>query len=186
MWLPVDAKFPLEDYQSLIDAQEAADSSAVDSASKSLEVRIRQEAKKIKDKYLDPPNTTDFGIMFLPTEGLFAEVIRRPGLCDFLQNDMRVVVTGPTTLTALLNSLQVGFRTLAIEKRAAEVWSTLNEVKTEFGKFGESIEKTKKKLEEARSSIDYVDRRTRVLSKKLTGVQELPSETMDEKKEEIT
>ncbi|MGK7344232.1 MAG: DNA recombination protein RmuC [Candidatus Nitrospinota bacterium M3_3B_026] len=174
VWMPLDAKFPLEDYQRLVDAQEAADQGALEKAGKALETRIRDEAKKIRDKYLDPPNTTDFGVMFLPTEGLYAEVIRRPGLWDYLIHEARVAVTGPTTLAALLNSLQVGFRTLAIEKRAGEVWRLLSEVKTEFGKFGSAIESTKKKLEQARSSIDTVDVRTRAITKKLTDVQELP------------
>lgn len=174
-WIPIDAKFPLEHYQRLVDAQEAAEQAAVEEAGRTLEARIKQEAKKIRDKYLDPPNTTDFGVMFLPTEGLYAEVVRRQGLCDFLLNEMRVIVTGPTTLTALLNSLQVGFRTLAIEKRAGEVWRLLSEVKTEFQKFGTSIEATKKRLEQARASIDSVEVRTRAITRKLTDVQELPS-----------
>lgn len=174
VWMPIDAKFPLEDYQRLVDAQEAADHGAVEKAGKALEARIRDEAKKIRDKYLDPPNTTDFGVMFLPTEGLYAEVVRREGLWDYLIHEARIAVTGPTTLAALLNSLQVGFRTLAIEKRAGEVWRLLSEVKTEFGKFGDAIDVTRKRLEQARSSIDAVDVRTRAITRKLTDVQELP------------
>jgi DNA recombination protein RmuC len=136
VWLPIDAKFPREDYEQLLDAQQQGDSDKAAIASRQLENRIKAEGRAIHDKYLDPPNTTDFGIMFLPVEGLFAEVIRRPGLVDHLQRESRVVVTGPTTLTALLNSLQMGFRTLAIERRSSEVWALLSAVKSEFGKFG--------------------------------------------------
>jgi DNA recombination protein RmuC len=148
VWLPIDSKFPQEDYQRLIDAQEAADKELAEKSIKNLETRIKAEARFIKEKYIDPPNTTDFGIMFLPVEGLYAEVLRRPGLCDFLQRKFRIVITGPTTLAALLNSLQMGFRTLAIEKRSSEVWELLGLVKTEFGKFGDMLAKTKKKLQE--------------------------------------
>lgn len=179
VWLPIDAKFPLEDFQRLMDAQEAADQAAADSAGKSMEARIKLEAKKIQEKYINPPNTTDFALMFLPTEGLYAEVIRRPGLIDFLQREARIVVAGPMTLAALLNSLQMGFRTLAIQERASEVWRTLGIVKTEFGRFGDAIAKTKKKLEEATSNIEGVERRTRVMQKKLTDVQELPAPEED-------
>jgi DNA recombination protein RmuC len=150
VWMPIDSKFPQEDYQRLMDAQEAADKEQAERSIKNLETRIKAEAKHIKEKYLDPPNTTDFGIMFLPVEGLYAEVLRRPGLCDTLQREYRIVVTGPTTLAALLNSLQMGFRTLAIEKRSSEVWELLGAVKTEFGKFGAVLAKTKKKLQEIR------------------------------------
>ena len=140
---------------------------------KSLEQRIKAEAKNIRDKYIDPPHTTDFGIMFLPVEGLYAEVLRRPGLCDVLQREFRIVVTGPTTLAALLNSLQMGFRTLAIEKRSSEVWELLGVVKTEFGKFGDVLAKTKKKLQEASNTIDSAEVRTRAIERKLRNVQEI-------------
>lgn len=175
VWLPIDSKFPQEDYQRLIDAQEAADKVQAEISVKNLETRVKAEAKAIRQKYIDPPNTTDFGIMFLPVEGLYAEVLRRPGLCDSLQRDYRIVVTGPTTLAALLNSLQMGFRTLAIEKRSSEVWELLGAVKTQFSKFGEVLAKTKKKLQEASNTIDQAEVRTRVISRKLSKVQELPS-----------
>ena len=174
VWLPIDSKFPQEDYQRLLDAQEAADKVLAEKSVKSLETRVKAEAKAIREKYIDPPNTTDFGIMFLPVEGLYAEVLRRPGLCDSLQRDYRIVVTGPTTLAALLNSLHMGFRTLAIEKRSSEVWELLGAVKTQFGKFGEVLAKTKKKLQEASNTIDRAEVRTRVISRKLSKVQELP------------
>jgi DNA recombination protein RmuC len=174
VWLPIDSKFPQEDYQRLLDAQEAADKVQAEKSVKNLETRIKAEAKAIREKYIDPPHTTDFGIMFLPVEGLYAEVLRRPGLCDDLQRDYRIVVTGPTTLAALLNSLQMGFRTLAIEKRSSEVWELLGAVKTQFGKFGEVLAKTKKKLQEASNTIDQAEVRTRAISRKLSKVQELP------------
>ena len=175
VWLPIDSKFPQEDYQRLVDAQEAADKELADISVKSLENRIKLEAKNIKDKYIDPPHTTDFGIMFLPVEGLYAEVLRRPGLCDNLQREHRIVVTGPTTLAALLNSLQMGFRTLAIEKRSSEVWELLEVVKTEFGKFGDVLAKTKKKLKEASNTIDQAEVRTRAIERTLKKVQEVPA-----------
>ncbi len=174
VWLPIDAKFPQEDYQRLLDAQDDADKELAEKSIKNLETRIKAEAKHIKEKYLDPPNTTDFGIMFLPVEGLYAEVLRRPGLCDTLQREFRIVVTGPTTLAALLNSLQMGFRTLAIEKRSSEVWELLGAVKTEFGKFGDVLAKTKKKLQEASNTIDKAEVRTRAIERKLRKVQEVP------------
>lgn len=174
VWLPIDSKFPQEDYQRLLDAQEAADKVQAEKSVKNLETRVKAEAKAIREKYIDPPNTTDFGIMFLPVEGLYAEVLRRPGLCDSLQRDYRIVVTGPTTLAALLNSLQMGFRTLAIEKRSSEVWELLGAVKTQFSKFGEVLAKTKKKLQEASNTIDQAEVRTRAISRKLSKVQELP------------
>ena len=174
VWMPIDSKFPQEDYQRLLDAQERADKELVERSSKNLEMCIKAEAKEIKEKYLDPPNTTDFGIMFLPVEGLYAEVLRRPGLSDFLQREYRITVTGPTTLAALLNSLQMGFRTLAVEKRSSEVWELLARVKTEFGKFGDMLAKTKKKLQEAANNIDRAEIRTRVIEGKLKKVQELP------------
>ena len=174
IWMPIDSKFPQEDYQRLMDAQEAADKESAEKSIKNLEVRIKAEARHIKEKYLDPPNTTDFGIMFLPVEGLYAEVLRRPGLCDTLQREYRIVVTGPTTLAALLNRLQMGFRTLAVEKRSSEVWQLLGMVKTEFGKFGDVLAKTKKKLQEAGHTIDKAEIRTRVIARKLRNVQEVP------------
>jgi len=174
VWMPIDSKFPQEDYQRLIDAQENADKELAEKAVKSLEMRIKAEAKQIREKYIDPPNTTDFGIMFLPVEGLYAEVLRRPGLCDMLQRQYRIVVTGPTTLAALLNSLHMGFRTLAIEKRSSEVWELLGMVKTEFGKFGDVLVKTKKKLKEASNTIDQAEVRTRAIERKLKKVQEIP------------
>jgi len=174
IWMPIDSKFPQEDYQRLMDAQEAADKVLAEKSIKNLEMRIKAEARRIKEKYLDPPNTTDFGIMFLPVEGLYAEVLRRPGLCDILQREHRIVVTGPTTLAALLNSLQMGFRTLAIEKRSSEVWQLLGVVKAEFGKFGDVLAKTKKKLQEAGHTIDKAEIRTRAIARKLRKVQEVP------------
>lgn len=174
LWLPIDAKFPMEDYQRLQLAQDAVDLVAIEEASKALENRIKGEAKTIFDKYLDPPNTTDFALMFLPVEGLFAEVLRRPGLIEKIQSEYKVVLTGPTTLTAILNSLQMGFRTLAIEKRSSEVWSLLGAVKTEFGKFGDILEKTQKKLAEASNTIDDASKRSRAIERRLRDVQELP------------
>ena len=173
VWLPIDAKFPVEDYQRLVEAQERADLAAVEQAAKALEIRLRDEARKIRDKYVEPPHTTDFAILYLPTEGLYAEALRRPGLADVLQRDYRVSIAGPTTLTALLNSLQMGFRTLAIEKRSSEVWAVLGAVKTEFGKFGEALETTRKKLEQATKSIESAGVRTRQIERKLKGVEAL-------------
>lgn len=177
VWLPIDAKFPQEDYQRLMDAQEQANPALAEEAGKSLEQKIKVFAKDIRDKYIDPPSTTDFGVMFLPTEGLYAEVLRRPGLCDCLQREYRIVTAGPTTLIALLNSLQMGFRTLAIEKRSSEVWTLLGAVKTEFGKFGEILEKTQKKLQEASDTIENAAKKSRTIGRKLKNVQEL---TIDE------
>jgi DNA recombination protein RmuC len=173
VWLPIDSKFPQEDYQRLLDAQENADKELAEKCIKNLETRIKAEAKFIKEKYIDPPHTTDFGIMFLPVEGLYAEVLRRPGLCDDLQREYRIVVTGPTTLAALLNSLQMGFRTLAIEKRSSEVWELLGVVKTEFGKFGDMLAKTKKKLQEASHTIDQAAVRSRAIERQLQKVQQV-------------
>ncbi|MEY5097802.1 MAG: hypothetical protein RJA36_521, partial [Pseudomonadota bacterium] len=149
LWLPIDAKFPREDYERLLDAQERADAAAAEASAKAIETRLRLEAKTIRDKYIGPPHTTDFAILFVPTEGLYAEALRRPGLMESLQREHRVMLAGPTTLLATLNSLQMGFRTLALEKRSAEVWEVLGAVKTEFGKFGDVLAKAKKKLEEA-------------------------------------
>lgn len=175
VYLPLDAKFPQEDYLRLIEAQERADVMAAEEAGKLLERAIRLAAADIRDKYLDPPVTTDFGVMFLPTEGLYAEVLRRPALSETLQRDLKVLVAGPTTLAALLNSLQMGFRTLAIEKRSAEVWNLLGAVRTEFGKFGEMLDKTSKKLQEAGNHIEAAATRTRQMERKLKNVQALPS-----------
>lgn len=175
VWLPIDAKFPVEDYQRLVDAQEAGDIAAVDAVARQLEVRIRGCAKDICTKYLNPPQTTDFAIMFLPTEGLYAEVVRRAGLLDTIQRECRVVVAGPITLWAILNSLQMGFRTLAIQQRSSEVWNVLGAVKTEFGKFGAVLEKVQKKLHEASTQMDAAGVRTRALERKLRDVQELPA-----------
>ena len=174
VWLPIDAKFPMEDYQRLVEAQDRADPLAVELAAKALEMRLRDEAKKIRDKYIEPPFTTDFAILYLPTEGLYAEALRRAGLADGLQRDFRISIAGPTTLAALLNSLQMGFRTLAIEQRSSEVWSVLGAVKTEFGKFGEALESTRKKLEQATKSIESAGVRTRQIERKLKGVEALP------------
>ena len=174
VWLPIDAKFPKEDYEKLVDAQDVGDTEAIETAKKNILIRIKQEAKDISTKYLDPPHTTDFGILFLPVEGLYAEVLRMPGIVDTLQREYRIVISGPTTLSAFLNSLQMGFRTLAIEKRSSEVWSVLGAVKTEFSKFGDILEKTKKKLQEATNTIDTASRKSRTIHRKLRDVAELP------------
>ncbi|WP_127533806.1 DNA recombination protein RmuC [Paenibacillus kobensis] len=173
--LPIDSKFPIEDYQRLLDALEENDGQAAAEYAKQLDARIKSEARSIKDKYIDPPNTTDFAIMFLPIEGLFAEVLRKPGLWESIQREYRVVIAGPTTLTAVLNSLQLGFQTLAIQKRSSEVWQLLGAVKTEFGKFGDVLDKTQKKLQEASNTIDQATTRTRAIERKLRQVQELPA-----------
>ncbi|MBI4578430.1 MAG: DNA recombination protein RmuC [Planctomycetes bacterium] len=175
VWLPIDAKFPIEDYQRLTDAQDRADPDAAEVAARALEGRIKGCAGDIRDKYLDPPRTTDFGILFLPTEGLFAEVVRRPGLADTLQREYRVVIAGPTTLWSILGSLQLGFRTLAIQKRSSEVWKLLAAVKTEFGRYGEILGKVQKKLQEASNTVDSAAVRTRAIERKLRDVQELPA-----------
>ncbi|CAD5366464.1 DNA recombination protein RmuC homolog [Rubrivivax sp. A210] len=174
LWLPIDAKFPREDYERLLDASERADAPAMEAAAKAIETRLRLEARSIRDKYLAPPHTTDFGVLFLPTEGLYAEALRRPGLAEALQREHKVMLAGPTTLLALLNSLQMGFRTLALEQRSAEVWDVLAAVKTEFGKFGEVLAKTRKKLEEASHSIDLAETRTRAMARQLRSVEALP------------
>jgi DNA recombination protein RmuC len=175
VWLPIDAKFPKEDYERLCEAAERTDPTATEDAARALEARIKIEAKTIRDKYIDPPHTTDFGILFLPTEGLYAEVLRRPGLADSLQRDFRVIAAGPTTIAALLNSLQMGFRTLQIQKRSSEVWNVLRAVKTEFGKFGDVMSRVHKKLEEAGKVIEAAQQRTRVMDRKLRDVEELPA-----------
>ncbi len=176
VWLPIDAKFPQEDYLRIVEASERGDKEGLEVASRQLEVRIKACAKDIRDKYLNPPRTTDFGLLFLPTEGLYAEVLRRPGLTELLQRDYRVSVAGPTTLAALLNSLQMGFRTLAIQQRSSEVWTLLSVVKTEFGKFGSALDAVRDKLHQATSKMDETARRTRVLERKLRDVQELPAD----------
>jgi DNA recombination protein RmuC len=173
VYLPIDAKFPLEDYQRLLDAQEAGDADAAQAAGRALELRVREEARRIHGKYVSPPHTTDFAVLYLPTEGLYAEVIRRPGLFENLQRDHRVTVAGPTTLSALLNSLQMGFRTLAIAKRSSEVWKILAAVKNEFGKFGVVLDKTRKQLDTVRNSIDSAGQRTRAIERKLRDVESL-------------
>lgn len=176
VWLPIDAKFPVEDYQRLLDAQERGEHILVEEASKAIETRLKAEARCIREKYIFPPHTTDFAILYLPTEGLYAEALRRPGLTDTLQREWRINLAGPTTLAAMLNSLQMGFRTLAIEQRSAEVWRVLGAVKTEFGKFGEALAHTRKKLDEASNSIGKAETRTRVLSRQLREVEALPVE----------
>src|SRR5438067_8887778 len=175
VWLPIDAKFPMEDYQRLITAQESGNSVLTDGAMKDLEAQLRKSAKDICAKYINPPKTTDFALMFLPTEGLYAEAIRRVGLVEQVQRDCRVVFAGPTTLAALLNSLQMGFRTLAIQKRSSEVWNLLAAVKTEVGKFGEALSAVKDKLDQAARHVDTVAVRSRAITKKLRDVEELPS-----------
>jgi DNA recombination protein RmuC len=173
--LPVDAKFPLEDYQRLVDALEAGDAAAVEAAGAALDARVRAAARDIRDKYVNPPRTTDFALLFLPTEGLYAEVLRRPALVEKLQRDYRVVVAGPTTLWALINSLQMGFRTLAIERRSSEVWELLGRVKTDFARFGDSLAAIQKKLQEASNKIDEARRGSRRIERTLRDVQALPS-----------
>jgi len=174
VWLPIDAKFPIEDYQRLGEAYELGDAIAVEAAGKALEQRILSQARDIRDKYISPPTTTDFALLFLPFEGLFAEALRRPGLLERIQRECRVSLVGPTTLTGFLNSLQVGFRTLAISKRSAEVWKLLSTIKTEFGRFGEALQALDRKLDEAKSRLGTVSERSRILSDKLVRVETLP------------
>ena len=176
VWLPIDAKFPREDYERLLDAQERGDNAAAHAAGDALERRVRLEAARICEKYICAPHTTEFAILFLPTEGLYAEVLRRPGLVESLQRDSRIAIAGPTTLLALMTSFQMGFRTLAIQERSSEVWRTLGAVKFEFNKFGDVLEAVQKKLDEASRKIEETGRRTRVLSKKLREVEVLPAE----------
>ncbi len=175
VWLPIDAKFPVEDYQRLLDAQEKADVDGVDAAGKQLENRVKGCARDICDKYLNPPKTTDFGILFLPIEGLYAEVIRRTGLTEVIQRECRVVIAGPTTLWAILNSLQMGFRTLAIQKRSSEVWNLLAAVKTEWTKYGAVLDQVHKKIHQASETIEKAKVRTRAIGRKLKDVEELPA-----------
>ena len=174
VWLPLDAKFPLEDYQRLQEAQERADAEGVEEAARALELRLRAEAKTMREKYIAPPHTTDFGLLYLPTEGLYAEVLRRPGLVEALQRDHRVTVAGPTTLLAMLNSFQMGFRTLAIEQRSSEVWALLGAVKSEFGKFGQVLAKTRQQLQTVANTIVEAETRTRQMERKLKQVEMLP------------
>lgn len=174
VWLPIDAKFPVETYQRLVEAQDKAHAETAENEARQLEAYIKICAKEICDKYLSPPDTTDFGVMYLPTEGLFAEVARRTGLIEYIQRECRVIVAGPTTLAALLNSLQMGFRTLAIQKRSSEVWEVLGAVKSEFGKFEDVLKKVEKKLQEAGNVIESVNQRSRVIHRKLRAVEELP------------
>ena len=173
LWLPIDCKFPREDYERLVEAQEQGDRAGMDLAGRAIEVRLRAEARTIRDKYVAPPHTTDFGIMFVPTEGLYAEALRRPGLVEGMQREHKVMLAGPTTLLATLTSLQMGFRTLALEKRSAEVWEVLGAVKTEFGSFSAVLAKTRKKLEEASNTIDAAQTRTNVMTRKLKSVEAL-------------
>ncbi len=175
VWLPIDAKFPQEDYLRLVDASESGNLVLAEEAVRQLENRIKFEAKSIRDKYLNPPHTTDFGIMFLPTESLYAEVVKRPDLMELLQRDYRIIVTGPSTMAALLNSLSIGFRTLVIEKRSSEVWILLGAVKTEFAKFGAVLDKTRKKLDEASNSLETASRKSRTIERRLKQVQEITS-----------
>jgi DNA recombination protein RmuC len=179
LWLPIDAKFPREDYERLVEAQERADPLAVEISAKAIENRLRAEARTIREKYVAPPHTTDFGIMFVPTEGLYAEALRRPGLLEGLQREHKVMLAGPTTLLATLNSLQMGFRTLALEKRSSEVWEVLGAVKTEFASFGAVLANTKKKLDEASNSIDKAQTRANVMTRKLKSVEALPQTQTD-------
>lgn len=176
LWLPIDAKFPREDYERLLDAQERADAPGVETAAKAIEARLKLEARTIRDKYVAAPHTTDFAILFVPTESLYAEALRRPGLAETLQREYRITLAGPTTLLATLSSLQMGFRTLALEKRSAEVWQVLGAVKTEFMKFGEVLAKTKKKLEEAGNTIDAAEVRTRAMARQLRSVEAMPEQ----------
>ncbi|MDQ7744016.1 DNA recombination protein RmuC [Hydrogenophaga pseudoflava] len=175
-WLPIDAKFPNEDYERLLDAQQRADAEGAEVAARGLEQRIRLEARSMAEKYLEPPHTTDFAILFLPTEGLYAEVLRRPGLMEALQRDHRVTLAGPTTLMAMLNSLQMGFRTLALEKRSSEVWQVLGAVKTEFGKFGDVLAKVKNQTQTVLNTLDAAEVRSRAMGRALKTVEALPQD----------
>ena len=180
VWLPIDSKFPQEDYIRLTEASKSADAEAVAQSTRELMRSVTQSAKTIAEKYLNPPHTTDFAVLYLPTEGLYAEVLRQPGMVSQLQQDYRVVVSGPTTIAALLNSLRLGFRSLAIEQQASEVWQVLAAVKTEFGKFGEVLDKVKKQLATASNTIDQTQTRTRAMARKLHKVEQLPSGESDE------
>jgi DNA recombination protein RmuC len=175
VWLPIDSKYPVEHYQRLVDAQDQADKGAIAAAGNAFEASIKLEAKKIFSKYVAPPYTTDFAVLYLPTEGLFAEVMRRPGLVEAVQNDCRVMITGPANLAAMLSSLQMGFKTLAIEKRSSEVWGVLGQVKSEFAKFGVIVDQTRKSIDAAARKFEQVDVRTRAIQRRLRDVQELPA-----------
>jgi DNA recombination protein RmuC len=185
VWLPVDSKFPLEQYEILLNAYNEGDKEKIDKSSKKLASDIKNFAKEIRDKYIDPPGTTDFALMYLPVEGLYAEVLRAAGLFETLQREYRIVPVGPTTLAAILNSLQMGFRTLAIEKRSSEVWKLLGAVKAHFGKFGDLLDKTRKKLDEAGKSIEDATKKSRYIEGRLSKVQELPNNETIELTEEI-
>lgn len=176
IWLPIDAKFPNEDYERLLEAQRQADPVAAEAAARALEARVRSEAKSIADKYLEPPHTTDFALLFLPTEGLYAEVLRRPGLVEALQREHRVTLAGPTTLLAMLNALQMGFRTLALEKRSSEVWQVLGAVKTEFGKFGDVLARVKTQTQTVLNSLENAEVRSRAMGRALKQVEALPAD----------
>jgi len=178
-WLPIDAKFPLEDWQRLQEAVERADATAVDASRRALDAFFKLQAKAIRDKYIESPHTTDFAILFVPAEGLFAEAVSRPGLADALQRDYRVTLAGPTTLSAMLNSLQLGFRTLAIEKRSTEVWRVLGAVKTEFGRFGEILAKTREKLDAVGKTLEDAGRKSTTIARKLRDVEALPEAEAD-------
>ena len=176
VWLPIDAKFPNEDYERLLEAQRLADPVAAEAAARALEARVRLEAKSIADKYLEPPHTTDFALLFLPTEGLYAEVLRRPGLVEALQREHRITLAGPTTLLAMLNALQMGFRTLALEKRSSEVWQVLGAVKTEFGKFGDVLAKVKTQTQTVLNTLESAEVRSRAMGRALKQVEALPAQ----------
>lgn len=174
VWLPIDAKFPKEDYEKLIEAQEKADLELIAESTKTLENRVKSEAKRIQEKYINPPQTTDFAILYLATEGLYAETLKIPGLLDQIQRKYRIIITGPTTIAALLNSLQIGFKTLAIEKRASQVWKVLGAVKSEFSKFGDILEKTHRQISTVGNTLEEASRKSRTIQRKLKKVQELP------------
>ncbi len=176
LWLPIDAKFPTEDFERLLEAQERADAPAAEVAGKALEMRIRAEAKSMSEKYIAPPYTTDFAILFLPSESLYAEVLRRPGLMDALQRDYRITLAGPTTLLSMLNALQMGFRTLALERRSSEVWQVLGAVKTEFGKFGDVLAKVKAQTQTVLNTLDSAEQRSRVMGRALKSVEAIPED----------
>lgn len=175
LWLPIDSKYPVEQYQRLLDAYDAADKALILACGNAFETSLRAEAKKISTKYVSPPHTTDFAILFVPTEGLFAEVMRRPGLADALQTEFHVLISGPANLAAMLSSFQMGFRTLAIEKRSSEVWGILSSVKTEFQKFGDIVDATKKSIDAAANKFTELGRRSRAIKKHLQDVEELPT-----------
>lgn len=176
VYLPIDSKFPQEDYRRLVEASQAGDAAKTSQCAAALERAVLEEARRIRDKYIKPPRTTDFAIMFLPVESLYAEVLKRPGLCERMQREFRVTPCGPTTLAALLNSLQMGFRTVAIERRTAEVWQLLGAVRTEFARYGEAVDKARARLKGAMNDLDSVDVRARAVSRKLRGVGETPEQ----------